>query len=99
MRTKIEDKLLELGLSPNIKGFFYIRDSVEYILREQGCSMLEVYQNIAEKNHIKDWRRVERATRYALTKIDAYAWHSMGGAGLKSSEFLYAFALIVSRKE
>ena len=35
MRRKIEDRLLELGIKPNLSGFGYICDFIELIIDEE----------------------------------------------------------------
>ena len=93
MRKKIQDTLLELGVTPNLKGFNYICDAVEMINKEGRIKVTYIYDKIARDNNEKTMR-VERAIRHAISHVNEETWKSIGGAGLKNSEFLYTLELI-----
>lgn len=69
-RELIEDVLVELGLSPAMKGFRYICDIVELILEVDMSDQkaVAIYDDIAKRNN-DNWKNVERAIRYSLTLI------------------------------
>ncbi len=71
MRNKIEDTLFELGITPNLKGFDYIRRAVEIILtsKERPDIVKGLYKNIA-KEYETTGTGVERAIRHAFSKMD-----------------------------
>ena len=93
MRKKIQDTLLELGVTPNLKGFNYICDAVEMINKEGRLKVTYIYDKIARDNNEKTMR-VERAIRHAISHVNEETWKSIGGAGLRNSEFLYTLELI-----
>ena len=93
MRKKIQDVLLKLGVTPNLKGFDYICDAVEMINKEGRLKVTYIYDKIARDNNEKTMR-VERAIRHAISHVNEETWKSIGGAGLRNSEFLYTLELI-----
>ena len=93
MRKKIQDVLLKLGVTPNLKGFNYICDAVEMINKEGRIKVTYIYGKIARDNN-ENMMRVERAIRHAISHVNEETWKSIGGAGLKNSEFLYTLELI-----
>lgn len=95
MRRKIENKLLKLGITPNLKGFVCTCDAVEYILRNGFCSMQELYTDISNKRNLNGHTNAERLIRHAISKVDEEKWKSMGGQGIKNSEFLFTLAFIL----
>lgn len=99
MRGKIENKLLELGITPNLKGFEYIAEAAEYILTHKNCLMRDVYSDIAGKYEQCTYARAERAIRHAISKIDKDKWCKIGGKNTKNSEFLYTLVFIIQREE
>lgn len=68
-RRKIEDTLLNLGMSSALKGFRYITDVIMLLDTEEwkDSSWLNLYQKVSELNNTKALR-VERCIRTALTK-------------------------------
>ena len=93
MRKKIQDTLLGLGVTPNLKGFAFICDAVEMINKEGRIKVTYIYDKIARDNNEKTMR-VERAIRHAISHVNEETWKSIGGAGLRNSEFLYTLELI-----
>ena len=94
MKKKIQDTLLELGVTPNLKGFNYICDAVEMINKEGRIKVTYIYNKIARDNNEK-MMCVERTIRHAISHVNEETWKSIGGGtGLKNSEFLYTLELI-----
>lgn len=98
MRRKIENKLLELGITPNLKGFGYMADAVEYIMSNNGCFMKDVYIQVAAINKLNGYSNTERAMRHAISKADEEKWKAIGGQGVKNSEFLFTLALLLKEE-
>lgn len=108
---RIEDKLLALGIKPNLLGFRYAADAVE-IWMERGGNMSmtkELYPEIAAKRGTKS-TRVERAIRHAIeTAADCTSYEdmaailgttaSMNKGKLTNGEFIATLALLVEREE
>lgn len=108
---RIEDKLLALGVKPNIKGFRYLVDAVE-IWMERGGNMSmtkELYPQIAAKNGTTSFR-VERAIRHGIeTAADCTSYEDMAAilgtttnmnkGKLTNGEFIATLALLVEREE
>lgn len=95
MRRKIESKLLELGITPNLKGFKGITDAVEYIVQNDDCLMEQVYKEVSKSCKLNGYSSAERVIRHAISKINVKKWKEMGGQGTKNSEFLFTLAFIV----
>lgn len=66
---KTEEYLLDFGIKPNIKGFFYICDAVDIIIADNGIRTGELYEEIAMRRETTN-SKVERAIRHAFQKID-----------------------------
>lgn len=97
MREIIEDYLIMLGITPNLKGFSCICESLEIIRDEDDIKITGVYEIVARKFNTSS-ACVERRIRHAISKIDRETWKMIGGNGVKNAEFLYTLALI-ARKE
>lgn len=71
MKNKIEDVLMELGITPNLSGFNYICRSVEMIMiSKQRLKIVDgLYADVATEFGTKK-SRVDRAIRHAFSKID-----------------------------
>lgn len=96
MRKKIENALLELGITPNLRGFGYICRAVEIILASQGkMRVVEgLYAEIA-KECDSSIACVERAIRHAFTKVDVESRafiQYLGTDKLTNSALLYTLA-------
>lgn len=99
MRKKIQDVLLKLGVTPNLKGFAFICDAVEMINKEGRIKVTYIYDKIARDNNEKTMR-VERAIRHAISHVNEETWKSIGGGtGLKNSEFLFTLELLIREGE
>lgn len=99
MKRKIEDRLLELGITPNLRGFRCITDAVIYILENEGCLLKEIYGEVSKINHFRSWQNSERVIRHAISKVDEVKWEELGGKGLKNSEFLFTLAFILKKEQ
>lgn len=66
-RNKVEDVLLSMGITANLKGFQYIADALDVVERD-GCevSMTKVLYPEVAKNNNTIATRVERAIRHAI---------------------------------
>lgn len=95
MRKKIENKLLELGITPNLKGFGCIVDAVEYVLKDDSCLMKNLYIEISNKHGLGGCASAERVIRHAISKVDEEKWKAMGGQGMRNAEFLFTLAFIL----
>jgi len=71
MRNKIENALLELGITPDLKGFDYIRSAVEIIQnsKERMKIVDGLYVDVAKEFKTTN-TKVERAIRNAFTRLD-----------------------------
>lgn len=69
MRKKVGDALLQLGITPDLKGFNYIIDMVEMIDKGELSKVTAGYAIIAKK-YGNTASGIERGIRHAITKID-----------------------------
>lgn len=101
--TTVQQTLLSLGVTPNLKGFEYICDMVELVRddKDRSKTATTMYMEIAQKHGEKceKYRVVERVIRHAITKVDTVAWAYMGGSGLKNMEFIYTLELLTREGE
>ena len=67
-REKVEDVLLRMGMSVNLKGFGYIRDSVLMLDAEKDIKLTYLYFKIA-KEYGTTAQGVERAIRHAFETV------------------------------
>lgn len=92
--VSLENRLLSLGVTPNLLGFGYAIDAINYI-NGSGCkNMTEIYKYVANKNCVKNYSCIERGIRHAISKINTEKWQEFGGIGKTNSEFLHVIALI-----
>ena len=61
--------LLQNGVFPKVKGFKYFQEAVKFA--EAGMGMCKIYAKIADANG-ESASKVERAMRYALSKIQSF---------------------------
>lgn len=69
MRKKVGDALLQLGITPDLKGFNYIIDMVEMIDKGEVGKITEAYKTIGERRN-ETACSVERCIRHAISKIN-----------------------------
>lgn len=95
MRKKIENALIELGITPDLSGFGYIVEFV-FIISSAVSKIptIVVYEMVAERKATTA-TRVERAIRHAFSKMDkscgAYKKY-IGIDKSTNSAFLYTLA-------
>lgn len=95
MRRKTENVLLELGITPNLKGFEYICRAINYISVDRTVKMCKVYEFVAADLDTT-YQRVERAIRHAISKMDkdSEAWEKyIGIKNTTNSAVLYTLAM------
>ena len=110
-RERIEDKLLALGIKPNLYGFRYLVDAVEIWQESGGVPSItkDIYPEIAAK-HGATGSRVERAIRNAIeSAYDSCDYEdiatllgtkaNMNKGELTNGEFIATLALKVAREE
>lgn len=95
MDKKLRNTLLSLGITPNLKGFDYIVEMIKVIREEKEKTKITFLYDVVGRKSGTSGTRVERAIRHAVSKVDIPAWVSMGGSGLKNSEFLYTLELLI----
>lgn len=108
---RIEDKLLALGIKPNVRGFRYLAQAVEIWVERGGCIAItkELYPEVADR-HGTTGSRVERAIRHAIeVAADSCGYEdfaeilgtttNMNKGKLTNSEFIATLALLVEREE
>ena len=104
MRRKIDDRLLELGIKPNLNGFGYICDFIELIIddEERKFKMMYLYSVVAKNNKTTS-TSVERAIRHAISKINFECWNERyvysRRSNLTNAEFLYTLALRIKQED
>lgn len=77
---KVEKYLLEKGIKPQLKGFAYLSDAIEFCQKDKAYlrAITKLYNKIAEVN--KDtYTRVERAIRNAI---------NVSGKKMTNSQFI-----------
>lgn len=63
--------LMEVGVSPNLMGFLYLRDAIYLVSKDRsimGAVMKELYGKIAESNNTEPLK-IDRAIRNAITVL------------------------------
>lgn len=95
MKNKIENILLELGVTPDLKGFDYICKAVFYISSDRTVKICSVYDFVASDYDTSSCN-VERAIRYSISRMvkKSEAWKKyMGIKNIKNSAVLRTLAL------
>ena len=73
MRNELKDKvgtlLIHLGITPSIKGFYYILDAVDIFANNPSMKAKDIFEIIAIR-HDTTYARVERALRFAFLKMN-----------------------------
>lgn len=86
-RDKIEDKLLQLGITPNLRGFNYLASAIATY--QFDMPMMEVYTAVAEE-YSTEPSRVERCIRHAKDKCEQYVKTA-------NSEFIALISIEIKR--
>ena len=95
-KNRIIDVLLDLGITPKLKGFNYIVDAVEYMLNYKDCNIMEVYDYLSDKYKVNN---SERNIRHAFSKCDenSLVYKQWFGHAKTNSERLTTLALKIGR--
>lgn len=106
----IEEMLFKIGITPNLKGFNYIKEAVKLIDKNpnQYCTGItkKLYPDVAKLNNVTS-SAVERGIRHAITRainldygeIEKYLKISPYKNKITNSEFLYSLLLASKRSE
>ena len=95
MDKKIKSILLELGITPNLKGFNCIVEAVGYIMKNNDAKTTDVYEHVANTLGCRA-ANVERTIRHCVTKADrdSDAWRKyIGIKRANNSTFLFVLAM------
>lgn len=65
---KIRKFLLNIGISANLKAYFYILDSVDILSKQKIHTNVTTLYEIIGKKHNKNKCAVERAIRHSITQ-------------------------------
>lgn len=91
---KYKNKLRELGFSPEIEGYWYILDTVDYIKRNENTlpifHQVNVFSYIAEKRG-STYSKVERAVRHSIERSYKNGYLSMYSVKPTMKRFLMDF--------
>lgn len=90
-REKIENMLIEIGITPNLDGFDYICEAIKELEKNSKTKITGIYEVVGLKIGRK-WSQVERGIRYAITKIKKEELSEMS-----NSEFLHTLLLYLRR--
>lgn len=71
LKDRVGDLLISFGVTPALKGFYYILDAVEIYTANPGIKTMDMYEVIAIR-HNTEAGRVDRSLRYAFSKISEY---------------------------
>ena len=75
MSNELKDRvgylLISFGVTPALKGFYYILDAVEIVANNQNIKTMDMYEIIAIR-HNTEACRVDRSLRHAFSKISEY---------------------------
>ena len=61
----IEDRIIEIGIPCNLKGYCYIQEAINIVLENNTLSMNEIYKKISVKHNINT-SQVTRNIRYSI---------------------------------
>ena len=70
-KDKIGNLLIGWGITPNLKGFYYILDAVEVFSENPNIKASDMQEIIAIR-HNTESNLVERSLRHAFSKISEY---------------------------
>lgn len=71
LKDRVGDLLISFGVTPALKGFYYILDAVEIYIGNPGIKAMDMYEVIAIR-HNTEAARVDRSLRHAFSKISEY---------------------------
>ena len=102
MKNKIQKILLKLGITPDLKGFYYICRMIEIVKADElnEKSVIGIYEEIAEE-YKTTASCVERVIRHAISKADkeSDAWKKyVGLKDVKNSKVVYTLAFNITEE-
>lgn len=71
LKDRVGDLLIELGVTPALKGFYYILDAVEIVTDNPEIKTRDMYEVISIR-HNTEAGRVDRSLRHAFSRISEY---------------------------
>lgn len=71
LKDKVGDLLIGFGITPALKGFYYILDAVEIFKENPKIKAMDMYEVISIR-HNTEASRVERSIRHAFSKVSEY---------------------------
>ena len=71
LKDRVGDLLINLGVTPALKGFYYILDAVEIVTNNPEIKASDMYEVISIR-HNTEAKRVDRSLRHAFSKISEY---------------------------
>ena len=102
MKDKIQEKLILLGITPNLKGFHYVCEAILLIIENPAIQYeitAGIYGSLALKDNVAP-ATVERCIRHAISKVDKDKKEKWCGTSCpKNSEFLSVFAMKIQKEE
>lgn len=97
IKNKTIDILLDLGITPEIKGFKHIIFAVQEI-RLGTDEICKVYENVARKTNATK-TAVERNIRHAIAKMDKSKWFYPHVEKFTNGYVLHSIALKIEQGE
>lgn len=98
MRKVIEDKLIKLGISPSLRGFDAICETVEILMKSKERVKIVALYGIVGMRHGDSAQTIERTIRYAISKMNKDVYKEMGGIGKTNGEILTMLAFWCRRE-
>ena len=95
MDKKIKNVLIELGITPNLKGFNCIVEAVVYIMKNNDVKTTDIYEHVANALGYKV-ANVERTIRHCVLNADknSESWRRyIGIKRANNSTFLFVLAM------
>lgn len=71
LKDRVGNLLISFGVTPALKGFYYILDAVEIFVDNPSIKTMDMYEVIAIR-HNTESKRVNRSLVHAFSKISEY---------------------------
>lgn len=98
LKDKVVDLLIGFGITPSLKGFYYILDAVEVFIDNPNIKFMDMYEVIANR-HSTVKSRVERCIRHAFSKISEYdKVNYFGDAAYSSTSYISIIAWKIKKE-